>query len=117
MPARPTLPRLAAIALLVSALLHVAALLAGSGGSVVVVLAASAVLVALAAGLLKGLRWVAWAGFFIALADGIAALGSAVAAAGGPDPICLAVAGCDWLAALALFIHLWRTPQRRADGV
>ena len=103
----------AAILLFVSALAHVVALFAGPGGSVPVALVSCAVLAVLGFGLLKGLRWVAWVAFFVALADGIAALGAAVAAT-LPDPVCLAVAACDGQAALALFIALWRTPAARA---
>ena len=70
---------------------------------------ATALYAALGAGLLAGMRWLAWPSLLIVLFVGmVAAAGGVADPAAQPQWAFVAILVLDILAALALFVHLWR---------
>ena len=99
---------LAALFVFASAALHVfAPVVGGLTSEALSLVPAGIVLVPVALGLLRGMRWLAWIGFFVMLGSGIVALGLAVAVTWVPGWWYAAIMAADWLAAAMLLVHLW----------
>ena len=94
----------AGLIVLISAAVHVVPGVSGHSDLFVV----AAVLAAIGAGLLLGLRWLAWPGFFVVLAALVFAAGGVADPAMRPDWAFAGILILDGLAALTLFLNLWR---------
>lgn len=101
--------RFGAALIAVSAALHVFAFLVGGFSADALRLIPVGLIYALLAyGLTRGWRWLAYVAFIAMMVGGTLALGSLWTPSPVPQAWTIAIIGADWLAALALFVSLWR---------
>ncbi|MEL7297823.1 MAG: hypothetical protein AAGJ86_09175 [Pseudomonadota bacterium] len=103
----------AASAVAASAALHlIGAVISGFTGEGLILLPVVVLYVVFAALLQRGLRWL---GYFVFLCMWIGAIGSWIASGSAiavPVWVYIAISVCDVLAAISLFVVLWRNPAQ-----
>ena len=104
----------AVLLIAVSIVLHLVVIAVSGGGFLVQMLGAAIVWGLVAAGLARGWRWLAYIAFLLALVGGIVAMSYGNATFGLTALAFYGIMAADWLAALALFIAIWRDPVREA---
>lgn len=108
---------LAILLLYASAALHVLApLVGGLSSEALVLVPIGALYFAVCIGLGRGWRWLAWLTYFAMLIGGIGALSYALSPTLVPDWWYHMIAIADFLCALMLFLHLWKSRPIRATG-
>lgn len=101
--------RLGALFIAVSAALHVFAFLVGGFSTDALrLIPVGLVYAVIAYGLTRGWRWLAYVAFIAMMIGGTVALGSLWTPSPVPQWWTIAIIAADWLAALALFVSLWR---------
>lgn len=105
--------KLAALMLQISGILHfIAPLFAGFSNDVMRMLPIGLIYLLLSWGVYRGWRWVGWIAFLILLPGAVFAFANAYSGTTIPAWIYAAITLADLLAAITLFVILWRT--RRA---
>lgn len=95
--------------ILISAALHIFAFVVGGfAPEALVLIPIGLVYVVLAYGLSRGWRWLAYIAFLLMMIGGTFALAQLWTPSPVPQWWTLAIIAADWLAALALFVALWR---------
>lgn len=108
--------RFGAALITVSATLHVFAFLAGGlSADALRLIPVGLVYALLAYALTRRWRWLAHVAFVAMMIGGTVALGSLWAPSPVPQWWTIAIIAADWLAALALFVALWRPAPPSAD--
>ncbi|MGX9355760.1 hypothetical protein ACS3SW_11575 [Roseobacteraceae bacterium S113] len=105
--------RTGSLALVISAVLHfLAPFTGGFNGQTLALVCVGAVYVALAYGLARGWRWLAYISFLVLFAGMIGAIASIW---GGPAPgwLFAAMVVVNFGGIVALFVALWSAPQER----
>ena len=95
----------------VSAVLHLAAMMASSGSTVAAMVVGMIVYAVVGIGLLRGWRWFAYVGFLAALIGGIVAMATAAQGTTLESTILWGIVIVDWLAAVWLLVQLWRSAE------
>lgn len=101
----------AALLLLVSAFLHLVVLGVSFGSYLVPMIGGAIMWFVIGAGLQRGLRWLAHIAFIVAMLGGIYAMGVAMGETGLTQLALYGIMAVDWIAAVVLFVALWRSPQ------
>ncbi|MEJ6403254.1 hypothetical protein [Yoonia sp. 2307UL14-13] len=102
---------------LISALLHLAALVFGGFSTDAIGLGvAGVVYLIIVAGLTRNMRWLAWITFFLVGIGGSVALSYVWADTTVPTWIFIGIVVADWLAALGLFVALWKPKDSRRQA-
>jgi hypothetical protein len=102
--------RVAAMALLVSAVLHIVVIVVSGGGFLVPMITGAIMWFVIGAGLQRGLRWLAHIAFLIAMIGGVYAMGTGMGQTGLTQLALFGIMAADWFAAVMLFCALWRGP-------
>ena len=101
--------RFAALFILISAALHIFAFIVGGfSAQALGLIPIGLVYVAIAFGLSRGWRWLAYIAFLVMMIGGTAAMGQLWAVSPVPQWWTIAITTANWLAAAALFVALWR---------
>ncbi len=103
----------AALFVAISGLLHLLAMPLGSiGGDALPLIVVGLLYLAFAVGLSQGKRWLAYLVFLLTLAGISLAIGHSFGTSPVPTWVWWAIVVVDLFAATALFVALWRSPQR-----
>ena len=103
--------RIGGIFLFLSAILL--AVGAAMGGGMVSLLVLALISIALALGILRDMRWLAYLAFLFALVVLIVSTGSSAAPTTVlPNALWMLIAGANLIAAIGLFAALWNRPER-----
>ena len=97
--------------LFLSVALHLVVIAVSGGGYFVEMLAGAVIWAAIAYGLMRGMRWLAFIAFLLAMGGGIVAMGYGMGTFGLTSIAFLAITAVDWLAAALLFVALWRPAE------
>lgn len=104
--------RMAAVLLLVSAALHLV-VIAVSGGEFLVPMIVGAVMwFMVGAGLQRRMRWLAYIAFLLAMIGGVYAMGTGMGQTGLTQMALFGIMAADWMAAVLLFVALWKSPKQ-----
>lgn len=102
--------RMAALVLLVSALLHLV-VIAVSGGAFLMPMIGGAIMwFVIGAGLQRGMRWLAYIAFLLAMIGGVYVMGTGMGQTGLTQMALFGVMAADWIAVVLLFGTLWKAP-------
>ena len=101
---------LAALALLVSAALHIVVIIVSGGGFLVPMIGGAIGWFVIGAGLQRGMRWLAHIAFLLAMIGGVYAMGTAMGQTGLTAMALFGIMAADWIAAALLFVALWKSP-------
>ena len=106
--------RFGALFILISAALHLLAFVAGGfSAEALQLIPIGLAYVAIAFGLARSRRWVAYVAFLVMMIGGTVALSYLWTAWAVPQWWTIAIIMADWLAAAALFVALWRPAPAR----
>lgn len=104
----------AALCALAAVVLNLAAFALGGGAQAPLLIGGAALWFLLGAGLRRGWRWVGYLAYLVGLFGGTAAMALAMDAPSQlQQMVWWGLAAAQWLAALLLFLGLWRDPRRR----
>lgn len=103
--------RMAAMLLLVSAALHIVVIAVSGGGFLVPMIAGAMMWFVIGAGLQRGMRWLAYIAFLLAMIGGVYAMGTGMGQTGLTQMALFGIMAADWIAAVLLFVALWKAPQ------
>lgn len=103
--------RMAALLLLVSALLHLVVIAVSGGGFLVPMIGGAIMWFVIGAGLQRGMRWLAYIAFLLAMIGGVYAMGVGMGQTGLTQMALFGIMAVDWIAAVLLFGALWKAPQ------
>ena len=99
-----------ALLLLLSAMLHLVVIAVSGGGFLVPMIGGAIMWFVIGAGLQRGLRWLAYIAFLLAMFGGVYAMGTGMGQTGLTQMALFGIMGADWLAAVLLFGALWKAP-------
>lgn len=102
----------AVLLIAVSVVLHLVVIAVSGGGFVGPMLAGALIWAVVAVGLNRGWRWLAYIAFLLALVGGMVAMANAQSTFGLTSLTFWGIVAMDWLAAVALFVAIWRDPVR-----
>jgi hypothetical protein len=102
--------RLAALFLLTSAVLHLVVIAVSGGGFLVLMIVGAVMWFVIGAGLQRGLRWLAYIAFLLAMIGGVYAMGTAMGQTGLTALALFGIMAADWIATVLLFGALWKAP-------
>ena len=103
--------RMAALLLLVSALLHLVVIAVSGGGFLVPMIGGAIMWFVIGAGLQRGMRWLAYIAFLLAMIGGVYAMGVGMGQTGLTQMALFGIMAVDWIAAVLLFGALWKAPH------
>ncbi len=102
--------RVAALFLLLSAVLHLVVIAVSGGGFLMPMIVGAIMWFVIGAGLQRGLRWLAYVAFLLAMIGGVYAMGVGMGQTGLTQMALFGIMGADWIAAVLLFGALWKAP-------
>lgn len=102
--------RMAALLLLISAAMHIVVIAVSGGGFLVPMIVGAVMWFVIGAGLQRGLRWLAYFAFLLAMIAGVYAMGTGMGQSGLTQMAFYGIMAADWIAAALLFVALWKTP-------